>query len=169
MQDTLTNGWFYQLKAGNRLLIKKNGGITTSAEITSLSKSQIGRCHSDGDTELLPVPAQLRLEAECGDPVVTRIMAGLHGCKMTDPTEQKTSSACIVSESLELGARTGNYQRNTMQAASDMKISMNEARAGLRDLHEVEEKIAELKRMHIAILAQGGADVAALKLVGGEG
>jgi hypothetical protein len=27
MNDTLTNAWFHRLKAANRLLIKKNGGI----------------------------------------------------------------------------------------------------------------------------------------------
>ena len=168
MKDTMTNAWFHQLKAANRLLIKKNGGIEASADITSMSKSQIGRCHSDGDTELLPLPAQLRLEAECGDPVVTRVMAGLHGCKLTDPDSLKSDSACIMTETLELGARTTNYQRNAMLAASDMKISPVEARAGLRDLQPIREKVAELERMYGGILAQGGADVAALKIVGGD-
>ena len=168
MQETLTNSWFHQLKAGNRLLIKKNGGIEPSAEITSLSKSQIGRCHSDSDTELLPLPALLRLEAECGDPVVTRIMAGLHGCKLSDPEATQKNGACVIRESLDLGARNAEYQKNALLAASDMKVTPAEARAAIRDLQSIAEKTGHLIRIYSDMVAHGGSDVAALRVVGEE-
>lgn len=167
MQDTLTNAWFYQLKAGNRLLIKKNGGIEAAAEITSLSKSQIGRCHSDTDTELLPTPAQLRLEAECGDPIVTRIMAGLHGRKISDPDENTGAGSCLMRENAELQRRTADYSRNSAIALSDLKVSRAESTQAMKDLAAIRDQADELYRMHARIISDGGATVVPIR-VGGE-
>lgn len=165
MQDTLTNAWFHQVKAANRKLIKKNGGIEAAAELTSLSKSQIGRCHSDSDTELLPVPAILRLEAECGDPVVTRVMAAQHGCKLTDPREKSSDSACLLRESLELSARANEYQRNAAIAFSDLVVSPTEARKGISDLNAIVEKATELGKLYAAVLADGRSETPAFRIV----
>ncbi|MGF9694723.1 hypothetical protein AAIH46_18025 [Rhizobium sp. 0TCS1.26] len=167
MQETLTNAWFHQLKAATRQLIKKNGGIEASADITSLSKSQIGRCHSDSDTELLPVPAQMRLEAECGEPVVTRVMAGLHGCKLTDPQATASDGACLMRESLELATRANEYQRNAAIAFSDLKVSPVEARKAIADLSAMMEKAADLGRLYAQVLASGKADAPAFRVVAG--
>jgi hypothetical protein len=168
MQDTLTNAWFHQLKAANRLLIKKNGGIEAAAETCSLSKSQVGRCNADSDTELLPIPAVLRLEAECGDPCVTRVMAGLHGCKLTDPEEKNRDGTCLVRGSLAIGAAANEYQRNASIAYSDLQVSPAEARQGMRDLDTIIEQSIEQKRRYAEIAAKGGDASPALKIVGGE-
>jgi hypothetical protein len=168
MHDTLTNAWFHQLKAANRMLIKKNGGIEAAAEITSLSKSQIGRFHSDSDTELLPIPAVLKLEAECGDPLVTRVMASLHGCKLTDPQEHAAEGACLLRESIELSSRAAEYQRNATLAFSDLKVSPTEARQAIRDLALIVEKASDLSKSYAEIIAAGGGDSPALKIVKGD-
>lgn len=168
MQDTLTNAWFHQLKAANRLLIKKNGGIEASADVCSLSKSQVGRCNADSDTELLPIPAVLRLEAECGDPCVTRVMAGLHGCKLTDPEEINKDGTCLVRGSLDVGSAANEYQRNASVAFSDLKVSNHEARQGMTDLDKLISEAMEQKARYAQILAKGGEASPALKIVGGE-
>ncbi len=168
MQDTLTNAWFYQLKAANRLLIKKNGGIEAAAAACSLSKSQVGRCNNDADTELLPIPAVLRLEAECGDPCVTRVMAGLHGCKLTDPREVNAEGSCLVRGSLEVGSAATEFQRNASLSFSDMVVSGTEARQGMQDLDNLISKAMEQKALYAQVLAKGGDRTAALKIVGGS-
>lgn len=168
MQDTLTNAWFHQLKAANRLLIKKNGGIEAASEICCLSKSQIGRCNADSDTELLPIPAQLRLEAECGDPCVTRVMAGLHGCKLTDPEQVNSDGTCLVRGSLDIGAAANEYQRNASIAYSDLKVTPHEARQGMRDLQKLVDEATEQMSRYAEIVAKGGDNSPALKIVGGE-
>lgn len=168
MQDMLTNAWFYQLKAANRLLIKKNGGIEAAAEICSLSKSQIGRCNNDGDTELLPIPAQLRLEAECGDPCVTRVMAGLHGYKLSDPAAKNADGACLLRGALNVGAKANEYQRNASIAFSDLKVTPAEAQQGIRDLQALMEEGAEQIRRYAQIVAEGGGETPDLKIVRGE-
>lgn len=166
MLDTMTNAWFYQLKAANRLLIKKNGGIEPSAAITSLSKTQIGRCHSDSDTELLPLPAQLRLEQECGDPVVTRAQAALHGCKLSDPREHASDGQDLFRQSTELGRLMAQYQSNAAIAFSDLDVTPNESRQAIKDLEAVMEKLMEMIRAHSMAIAAGGASVGKLRIVG---
>lgn len=168
MQDTMTNAWFYQLKAANRLLIKKNGGIEAAAETCSLSKSQIGRCNNDGDTELLPIPAVLRLEAECGDPCITRVMAGLHGCKLSDPAAKNEEGACLLRGALQVGAKANEYQRNASLAFSDLKVSRAEAQQGIRDLQAMMDEANEQIRRYAQIIANGGGETPDLKIVGGD-
>lgn len=166
MLDTMTNAWFYQLKAANRLLIKKNGGIEPSAAITSLSKTQIGRCHSDTDTELLPLPAQLRLEQECGDPVVTRAQAALHGCKLSDPREHATDGQDLFRQNAELNRRTAEYQSNAAIAFADLEVTPNESRQAIKDLQSMIEKATDLIQAHSMAMAGGGASVGKLRIVG---
>lgn len=168
MQDTLTNAWFYQLKAANRLLIKKNGGIESAAEITSLSKSQIGRCNNDADTDLLPIPAVLRLEAECGDFAVTRAMAGLHGRKLTDPEADTPDGSCLMRANAELGRRVGEYGVNMALALSDLRVSPAEAAKGMADLDAIIGQAEVMKRALASSRAEGGASVVPIR-VGGEG
>ncbi|KQV27578.1 hypothetical protein ASC97_04150 [Rhizobium sp. Root1203] len=166
--DTMTNAWFHRLKAANRQLIKLNGGIELSAEITSLSKSQIGRCHSDSDTELLPLPAVMRLEAECGNYAVTRAQAELHGCKLADPREQKTDGVTVMRGAAELGGRVAQYQHNHFNAAMDLKLTRSELSQGMRDLQSVVETASSLMNAYASALANGGEDAPALRLVGEE-
>lgn len=168
MQDTLTNAWFYQLKAANRSLIKKNGGIETPADITSLSKSQIGRCHNDSDTELLPIPAVLRLEAECGDPVVTRIMAGLHGRKISDPDSDSPDGRCLMRANAELNKLVGEYGANIAIALSDLHVSPAEGSRGIKDLQAVRDQIDEVIRILAGARTNGGAAVVPIRMGGGD-
>lgn len=167
MHDTLTNAWFYQLKAANRLLIKKNGGIESAAELTSLSKSQIGRCNNDSDTDLLPLSAVLRLEAECGDFAVTRAMASLHGRKLSDP-DATPDGACLMRTNAELSRRVGEYGVNMALALSDLHVSHAEAAKGMADLDAIIEQAEKMKRSLASSRAAGGEKVVPIRL-GGEG
>ena len=166
MQDTMTNAWFYQLKAANRLLIKKNGGIEAAAELTSLSKSQIGRCNNDRDNEILPIPAVLRLEAECGDPCVTRVMAVLHGCKLSDPDLARQDGACLLRGSLSVGEKYAEFQRNAAIAFADLKVTKTEAQQGIRDLQALIDEAQAQVRLYAQILGGADGETPALRVVG---
>ncbi len=156
MSDTMTNAWFHRLKAANRMLIKLNGGIEESAELASISKSQIGRCNSTTDTELLPITAIIRLEAECGDPVVTRAMAELHECTLVSPKDKPADGRCVMRDNGELQRLNGELQIGLAAAVSDMVITPSEAMVSLRNLEAVERKIPDLKTSLTQIIARGG-------------
>src|SRR6185312_16646205 len=69
----ISDAWFYRLKAAQRDLIKMVGGIERAAEITSISKSHVGRWNNATDPDLMPINAALLLEAECGVPLITSV------------------------------------------------------------------------------------------------
>ncbi|MCM5689156.1 hypothetical protein M8037_10135 [Sinorhizobium meliloti] len=166
--ETLTNAWFHRLKAATRMLIKLNGGIEACAELTSLSKSQIGRCNSDKDPDLLPIPSVIRLEAECGNPVVTRAMAELHGCQLVNPDEQGHDDRCLMRDNAEMQQRNSEFQSGLYSAAGDNVITPNEAMRSLRDLQSLKQKISDVETGLTDVIAKGGQR-GDLKLVyGGE-
>jgi hypothetical protein len=164
----MTNAWFFRVKAANRMLIKHNGGIEACAEITSLSTSQVGRCHSDKDTDLLPLSATLRLEAECGQPYVTRAMAELNGCQLIDPRERGADGRCLMRDNAEFQQRNSEMQAGLYAAAADNVVTPAEALRSLKDLQETKRKLADVETGLTEIIAKGGQK-GDLKLVyGGE-
>lgn len=165
MSDTMTNAWFHRLKAANRMLIKLNGGIEASAELASISSSQIGRCNSTTNTELLPITAVIRLEAECGDPVVTRAMAELHECTLVNPKDKPADGRCVMRDNGELQRLNGELQIGLAAATADMVITPTEAMVSLRNVEALERKIPDLKTSLTQIIAKGGM-AAGLRVVG---
>lgn len=165
MNDTLTNAWFHRLKSAHRKLIKKNGGIDDAAEIALISSSQIGRCNSETDNQFLPIVAVLKLEAECGDPVVTRAMAGLHGMKLIDPEEKVTDAGCLMRSGMNVAATFNEFQRESMLSFADLKVTPAEARAVLKTLETLSIQIADLTNQWASVAGSGGT-VPGLKVVG---
>ena len=165
MSDTMTNAWFHRLKAANRMLIKLNGGIEESASLASISKSQIGRCNSTTDVELLPITAIIRLEAECGDPVVTRAMAELHDCTLVNPKDTPADGRCVMRDNGELQRLNGELQIGLAAAVSDQVITPSEAASSLRNVEALERKLPDLKTSLTQIIAKGGIS-AGLRIVG---
>lgn len=154
--ETMTNAWFHRLKAANRMLIKLNGGMEACVDLTSLSKSQIGRCNSDKDPDLLPITSVIRLEAECGNPVVTRAMAELHGCQLVNPQEQGEDGRCLMRDNAEMQQRNSEFQAGLYAAAGDNVITHGEALRSMRDLQALKLKIADVETGLTEVLAKGG-------------
>lgn len=154
--EAMTNAWFHRLKAANRMLIKLNGGIEACVDLTSLSKSQIGRCNSDKDTDLLPIASVIRLEAECGNPVVTRAMAELHGCQLVDPDEKGEDGRCLMRDNAEMQQRNSEFQSGLYAAVGDNVITPNEAVRSLKDLQALKLKIADVETSLTEVLAKRG-------------
>lgn len=168
MKSMMTNAWFHRIKAANRELIKRNGGIDASAELVSISATQIGRCHNDRDPDLLPTAAILQLEAECGNPIVTRAMAELHGCQLHDPDEKPADGRCLMRDHAEMQQRNSEFQAGIFAHAADNIFTPAEALRSLRDLQPLKKKIADVETDLSEIAAKGGQK-GDLKLVIGMG
>ena len=106
MQDGFPKDWSITIRAAQRRLIKANGGIEASADIVSISKTEMGRFHNERDTEIMPLKFVLWLESECGLHYVTEAMARLHGRKLSDPDARKDEGACLLRGSLENNAKS---------------------------------------------------------------
>ncbi|WP_027037901.1 hypothetical protein [Mesorhizobium ciceri] len=160
MSDTLPTAWFYRLKAAQRDLIARAGGIERSAEIASLSKSQIGRFNNAGDPELMPLTAVLMLEAECGAPLVTAVMAELNGRRLADAEIGDAANASIMASHAEVVVQAGELMAKGAIAFADGRLTPSEAAGIDRSAASLEHAVSDLRR------AAASARVNGLSVVG---
>lgn len=76
---TLPQSAYLGLKAAARLLGKGLGGLEAAATCTNVTYQTLGRYQNVNDASFMPVDVVADLEAEAGDPIVTRALAGLSG------------------------------------------------------------------------------------------
>lgn len=161
MSDSLPTAWFYRLKAAQRDLIARAGGIERSAEIASLSKSQTGRFNNSGDPELMPLPAVLMLEAECGAPLVTAVMAELNGRRLADAEVGDAANASIMASHAEVVVQAGELMAKGAIAFADGRLTPSEAAGIDRSAASLEHAVSDLRRAAASARANG------LSVVGG--
>jgi hypothetical protein len=98
--------WFFRIKTATRALVKMVGTHEDAGLIAGVSKSQMHRWASPTDAEIITLTAAMKLEAECGMPCISEVMAsrlGNHlakadgspapGCMVTAFAASPTSSA----------------------------------------------------------------------------
>lgn len=159
---SLSQAWFYRLKSAQKDLIERCGGIVRAAEKCSSSKTEVGRWNNQGDPDLMPLPAILQLEAECGVPLVTSAMAELNSRRLTDSDEVSASNACIMAAHAEVVVQFGELIARAAVAFSDGKLTSAELVSLDRDAAAVERVLSELRKAAAFGRAEGG-----LKIVGG--
>lgn len=81
----ISEAWFHRLKAATRDLVKVCGGVVRAGEISGYSKTEVGRWQSATDTDVIPIPAALALEADSGRAFVSSVMAELNGRRLGEP------------------------------------------------------------------------------------
>lgn len=82
-----------RIKAATRDLVRDCGGIDRAAAIALLSRSEISRCQAPTAPCIISLPAALALEAECGVPYVTEMMAAIHGRTLSGPDGEGPSAS----------------------------------------------------------------------------
>lgn len=160
MNAPFSDAWFHRLKAAQRDLIKHCGGIERCAELTSVSKSQIGRWNNAVDPDLMSLPAVLRLEAECSLPLVTSVMAGINGRRLADPDETPAgASANIMATHAESVLRFAELATVAAKAFADGKLSTAEASEMDRAASRLDRIIADLRSGLARAKAAQGLDI----------
>lgn len=74
-----------QIKSATRDLVRCCGGVERAGKIADLSTSEVSRLQSPSSPSVISLTAALALEADCGVPYVTGVMARLNGRGLTDP------------------------------------------------------------------------------------
>jgi len=159
----LKNAWFYRVKAAQRDLINLSGGIERVAEITSISKSHVGRWNNAQDTDLMPINAVLMLEQHCGVALITSVMAELNGRRLSDETEHGQRNADVLSAYAETVRHAGEVMSAGALALADGTVTPAEALNVDRAVSVLERGLSDLRRT-LAHVRAGD-----LKVVGGEG
>ncbi|WP_245409747.1 hypothetical protein [Pararhizobium haloflavum] len=147
MRAPFSDAWFHRLKAAQKDLIKRCGGIDRAAELTSVSRSQVGRWNNPGDPDLITLPAMLMLEAECEAPLVTAVLAGINGRRIADPDEASLSgaSACVLSAHAATITKASELMSVGAQALADGKVSPAEAAEMDRACSLLDRSVADLR------------------------
>jgi hypothetical protein len=161
----LKNAWFYRIKAAQRDLINLSGGIERAAEITSISKSHVGRWNNAQDTDLMPLNAVLMLEEHCGVAVVTTVMAELNGRRLADETEASRKNADLMSAFSDVVCHAGEFMSAAAIALADGTVTPAEAlnvdRTVLvleRGLSDIRQTLAHLRAGDLKVVGGAGAD-----------
>ncbi|WP_217577351.1 hypothetical protein [Mesorhizobium sp. GbtcB19] len=162
MPETIPSAWFYRLKAAQRDLIERCGGIVRSGEKCSESKSEVGRWNNDGYPDLMPLAAVLQLEADCKVPLVTAVMAELNGRRLADADTFEAANASIMAAHAEVVVRAGELMAKGAMAFADGRLTPAEIAGMDRAAADLEKAAAELRSATAA--ARGGAG---LSVVGG--
>lgn len=165
---TMSDAWFHRVKAAQRDLIKHCGGIERAAEIASISKSHIGRMNNPADGELMTLAAVMLLEADCGEPMVTAVMAETNGRRLTDPEAERAVEVSVLSAHAEMMRGSAELANSMAIAIADGKVTPSEAHNIDRAAASLANATSELRAALAAVKARGGVK-ASLSVVSGEG
>jgi hypothetical protein len=109
MSRPISDAWFHRVKSATRDLVQACGGVVRAGEISHNSKSEVSRWQTATDEAIIPLAAVLVLEADCGLPLVTTVMADLGGRRLEGPSDEAGSATAML----------GHYTE-TMRAASEL-------------------------------------------------
>ncbi|MFS2324013.1 hypothetical protein U2P60_00995 [Brucella sp. H1_1004] len=160
--------WFLRIKSAQRDLIKYCGGIERVSEITSISKSQVGRWNNTTDTDLMPLNAVYMLERECGVPVVTTAMAALNGRRLADPDDDVRATGNLLAAHSSVMRNASELMSVSAQAFADGKVTHAEATQMDRVSSNLERSVTDLRSSISHQMANAKRGDPSLRIVGDE-
>ena len=161
---SLSDAFHHRLKAAQRDLIFRAGGIERVAGKVGYSKSQVGRWNSPTDPEYMPIVAAVALEADCGVALVTAVMAEAGGRRLTDPDAEKAAAVSLMQAFAE-NQRQGAELFNAFAVAiSDGNFTPTEATTVDRLAAQQEVSLASVRQACASVKACGG-EAAGLRVV----
>jgi hypothetical protein len=123
----ISEAWFHRLKAATRDLVKVCGGVVRSGEVAGYSKTEVGRWQSATDTDIIPIPAVLALEADSGRAFVTAVMAELNDRRLGEPGADGREAASLARTHAEISRAVGEASIQLAIAQEDGVITPTEA------------------------------------------
>lgn len=157
MSRPIDDAWFHRLKSATRDVVKLCGGVERAAEIADLSPSQISRCQSSADPAIITIPAALALEADCGQPTITAVMADMNGRHLSDGASDPEGGNCIVASHSRMLGEIAKLVSEFAAASSDGKFTPGEIDIIERAKAGVENSLNALGQACAAAKAKAGA------------
>ncbi len=134
----ISEAWFHRLKSATRDLVKVCGGVVRAGEIAGYSKTEVGRWQSATDTDVIPIPAVLALEADSGRAFVTAVMAELNERRLGEPGADAREVANLTRAHAEVARAIGEASIQLAIAQEDGVVSPGEAETIDRAYSEVD-------------------------------
>jgi prepilin-type processing-associated H-X9-DG protein len=123
----ISDAWFYRIKAATRDAVTRCGGVIRAGEIARASKTEVSRWQTTGDPAVIPLPAALALEAECGEPLITAVMADLNGRRLADGDRDGGSATNIIARHAGVLQSIGEMVASAAAAFADGHVTTAEA------------------------------------------
>ncbi|WP_411033816.1 hypothetical protein [Shinella sp. BYT-45] len=161
----MSDPFLYRVKAAQRDLIERCGGILRVETISGFSKSQVGRWNNPSDPDLMPIGAVRALEADCGAALVTGVLAEANGRRLTDPEEERAQNVCVMLSHAEVLRQAAELANGMANAIADGQVTPTEARNIDRLAAGLERAAHGLRASLAAVKARGGT-AASLRVVG---
>lgn len=160
----MSDPFLYRVKAAQRDLIERCGGILRVETISGFSKSQVGRWNNPSDPDLMPIGAVRALEADCGVALVTAVLAEANGRRLSDPDAERAADVCVMLSHAELMRQSAELANGMAVAISDGRVTPAEAQAIDRHAASLERAASDLRAALATIKARGGV-AAGLRIV----
>lgn len=165
MSKPISETWFHRIKAATRDLTDLCGGVVRSGEIANVSDTSVSRWRVATCSDVIPIPAALALELECGVPVVTTVMAELNGRRLTDAEGQGGAIAAVAAQQAEFFRAASQVMAQGAAALADGKVTGAEAEIWDRSAAEAQRDLANLRLGLAAVKAGESGEGAGLKVV----
>jgi hypothetical protein len=160
----MSDAFLYRVKAAQRDLIERCGGILRVEAISGFSKSQVGRWNNPSDPDLMPVGAVRALEADCRVALVTAVLAEANGRRLSDPDAERAADVCVMLSHAELMRQAAELANGMAVAIGDGQVTPAEAQTIDRLAAGLERAASDLRAALATIKARGGA-AAGLRVV----
>lgn len=150
-----------------RDLIDRCGCYKRVMDLADRSKSEVNRWQGGADQDYMPTWAIFILEKDCGQPMITAVLAEANGRRLTDPEEERKSELNLHRAYADTVRKRGEVDIAYAAAIEDGHISHSEAVVIGRALSAQERATSELQAAVAVVKARGGAEPgAALRVVG---
>lgn len=149
MPATISDNAHNRLKAAQKDLVSRCGGIERSASVSGYSPSQMHR-YSDtkASPDLMPLHVVALLEAECGVPYVTSAMAEINGHRLAAPEADGAQSASVERDvfacNTEVMRQVAALTMAVADALADGKLTPTEIDKISRQTAPVRDLLAKL-------------------------
>lgn len=155
MSRPISDAWFFQIKAATRDLVTRCGGVVRSGEIANVSKTEISRWQNSAGEDIISLPAALALEAECGVPLVTAVMADLNGRRLSDEAAAGESAASLFRDHAELMRKSAEVASTMAEALADGTVTPAEAERVDAAARELDIALDAMRRSLAGVRAAG--------------
>lgn len=161
------DAFLYRIKAAQRDLIERCGGIMRVETLTGYSKSQVGRWNNPSEPDQMPVGAIRTLEGDCNVALVTAVLAEANGRRLSDPDAERQAEVNVLTSHAELMRQSAELANAIAIAISDGQVTPSEAQSIDRVASAMERASSDLRASLATIKARGGVR-AGLSIVNGD-
>jgi hypothetical protein len=145
---------FYRLKAAMADLMERCGGLARSAKLVGLSTAMMGKVNDRDDAAFLSIDAKLRLERECGAPLVTQVEAEMlgHRLERTGPAPAAAPGTAYAAQAA-VATEFAQFLHAFAERTRDGVFSRGDGAAVDRELADLMREVEAFRRFIAAQLA----------------